>query len=61
MKKIILNSWKETQSLIMQMEIYGIGNETIYKTEVLKSNLWDYTDAYILLRDDTTIIKLDFF
>ena len=60
MKKTILNSWQETQSLIMQMQIDGVGNE-IYKTEVLKSNLWDYNDAYILLRDDITIIKLEFF
>ena len=27
---------------------YGVGNEIIYYTEVLKSNLCDYNDAYIL-------------
>ena len=26
---------------------YDVGNETIYNTEVLKSDLWDYKDAYI--------------
>ena len=29
---------------------YGVGNETIYNTEVLKSNLWDFNDVYILVR-----------
>ena len=29
---------------------YGVGNEPIYKTEVLKSNLFDYNNAYILVR-----------
>ena len=32
---------------------YYIGNEIIYNTEVLKSNLCDYNDAYILVRGDT--------
>ena len=31
-------------------------NEIIYSTEVLESNLWDYSDAYILVADDITII-----
>ena len=35
---------------------FGIGNETIYNTEVLKSNLWDYNDAYILVKGDITIV-----
>ena len=26
---------------------YKEGNEITYNTEVLKSNLWDYNDAYI--------------
>ena len=29
---------------------YDVGNEIIYNTEVLKSNLCDYNDAYILVR-----------
>ena len=31
---------------------YNIENEMFYTTEVLKSNLCDYNDAYILKRDD---------
>ena len=34
---------------------YDVGNETIYNTEVLKSNLCDYNDAYILVRADITV------
>ena len=28
---------------------YNVGNEIIHNTEVLKSNLCDYNDAYILV------------
>ena len=35
---------------------YSVGNEVIYGTEVLKSNLCDYSGAYILARADITII-----
>ena len=34
---------------------YDVGNEIIYNTEVLKSNLCDYNDAYISMRGDITI------
>ena len=34
---------------------YGVGNEITYNTEVLKSNLCDYNDVYILLRGDITV------
>ena len=34
---------------------YDEGNETTYNTEVLKFNLCDYNDAYILLRGDITV------
>ena len=34
---------------------YSIGNEVIYSTEVLKSNLCDYNDPYILVRGDTLL------
>ena len=34
---------------------YDVGNEIIYNTEVLKSNLCDYNDAYILVRGDITV------
>ena len=33
-------------------ENYDIGNEIIYNTEVLKSNLCDYNDASILVSRD---------
>ena len=35
---------------------YKIGNEIIYSTEVLKSNLCDCLDGYILVRSDFNII-----
>ena len=35
---------------------YGVGTEIIYKTKVLKSNLCDYNDAYILVGGNNTII-----
>ena len=31
---------------------YGIGSEVIHNTEVLKSNLCNYNNAYILVRGD---------
>ena len=31
---------------------YDRGNEITYNTEVLKSNIFDYNDAYILVRSD---------
>ena len=34
---------------------YDEGNEVIYNTEVLKYNLCDYNDAYILVRRDITV------
>ena len=34
---------------------YNVGNEIIYNTEVLKSNLCDYNDAYILVKGDVTV------
>ena len=34
---------------------YGVGIEIIYNTEVLKSNLCDYNDAYILVRGNITV------
>ena len=40
---------------------YAVGNKIIDRTEVLKSNLCNYSDAYIRLRSDITkcIIKFD--
>ena len=34
---------------------YGVGNEIIYNTEVLKFNLCGYNDAYILVRGNITV------
>ena len=34
---------------------YGVGSGIIYNTQVLRSNLCDYNDAYILVRGDITI------
>ena len=35
---------------------YCVGNEIIYITEVLKSNLCHYNVSYILVRDEITIV-----
>ena len=35
---------------------YDVGNEIIYNIKVLKSNLCDYSEAYILIRGNITII-----
>ena len=34
---------------------YDAGNEMIFNTDVLKSNLCGYNDAYILVRGNTAI------
>ena len=36
---------------------YDVENGIIYNTEVLKSNLHDYSDVYILIRGDITVIR----
>ena len=33
---------------------YGVGNKIIYNTGVLKSNICDYNDVYILVKGDIT-------
>ena len=38
---------------------YNLGNEVIYNTEVLKSNLCDRNNAYILVRRDITVVRDD--
>ena len=35
---------------------YDVGNEIIYHTEILKSDIWDYSDVYTLGRCDISII-----
>ena len=36
---------------------YDVGNEIIYKTEVLKSNLCVYNDAYIIVTGAITVVS----
>ena len=36
-------------------ENYDLGNKVTYSTEVLKSNIYDYSDACILVRGDITV------
>ena len=36
---------------------YDVGNEIMYNTVVLKSNLCDYNDAYILVMGDITVVQ----
>ena len=36
---------------------YGVGNEIIYNTEVLKSNLCEYSNAYILVTGNIAVIE----
>ena len=55
MKQAILNLWQENGTLSMINQT-SAGNEIIYRKEVLKSNLCDYNDAYILVRGDIIII-----
>ena len=35
---------------------YDVRNKIVYNTDVLKSNLCDYSDAYILLRGNITVM-----
>ena len=39
---------------------FSVGKKIIYGTEVIKSNLCDYDDAYILERNDIAIIGRNF-
>ena len=34
---------------------YDVGNEIVYNAEVLKSNICDYNDSYILVKADITV------
>ena len=48
MNQTILNSKKWNIVIHQSNANYDVGKEIIYNTEVLKSNLCDYNDAYIL-------------
>ena len=59
----LLNEANESKSVTRKWEIVnnqsygknGERNEVIYNTEVLKSNLSDYNNFYILVKDDIAI------
>ena len=36
---------------------FDVGNEIMHNTEVLKSNLCDYNDAYILVKNSIAIAR----
>ena len=42
--------------MINQTQII-VGTKIIYSTEVFKSYLFDYNDAYILVKGDITIVR----
>ena len=50
--KFVTRKW----NIVNDNSSSGVGNEIIYNTEVLKSNLCDYNDAYNLVRGDITNI-----
>ena len=50
--KFVTRKW----NIVNDNSSSGVGNEIIYNTEVLKSNLCDYSDAYNLVRGDITNI-----
>ena len=58
MKQTFLNLWQKNGilSIINQMKVMMLKKKIIYDTEVLKSNLYEFNDAYILVRGDVTII-----
>ena len=55
--KFVTRKWKIVNN--NSKANYGTGNEITYNTEVLKSNLCDYNDAYILVRGDITVTAAD--
>ena len=58
MKQTFLNLWQKNGilSIINQMKVMMLKKKIIYDTEVSKSNLYEFNDAYILVRGDVTII-----
>ena len=59
MKQTILNLQQENEILpiTVQRKKNDVGSKIIYNTEVLKSNLCDYNNGYILVRDNITITE----
>ena len=58
MKQTFLNLWQKNGilSIINQMKVMMLKKKIISDTDVLKSNLYEFNDAYILVRGDVTII-----
>ena len=58
MKQTFLNLWQKNGilSIINQMKVMMLKKKIFSDTEVLKSNLYEFNDAYILVRGDVTII-----
>ena len=58
MMETILNLHHEngTLSMIIENSNYAEANEITQYTEILKSKLYDYNDAYILVTGDLTIV-----
>ena len=58
MKQTFLNLWQKNGilSIINQMKVMMLKKKIIYDIEVLKLNLSEFNDAYILVRGDVTII-----
>ena len=62
-QKILLNDTNDSKFVTRKWNIvndqsnanYDAGNAIIYNTEVLKSNLSDNNDAYILVKGDITV------
>ena len=51
--KFVTRKWNIAND--QSYENYDVGNEIIHNTEVLKPNLCDYNDAYILVKSDITV------
>ena len=43
--------------ITVQRKKNDVGSKIIYNTEVLKSNLCDYNNGYILVRDNITVTE----
>ena len=57
MKQVILNLEQDTGTLEHQSNTNdSVESKIMYSTSVLKSNLWDDNNAYILVKGDITII-----
>ena len=52
--KIVTRKWNIVNDY--SKSNYAAANEIIYITEILKSNLCDYNDAYILVTGDISVI-----